>query len=50
MGDSKYIEPVTDTMESISLASSKKEPVLFLLSAGVDPTSSIDDLAKKRKK
>jgi dynein heavy chain len=50
LGDSKYIEPITDTMESIANASSKKEPVLFLLSAGVDPTSSIDDLAKKRKK
>ena len=26
------------------------DPVLFLLSAGADPTSTIDDLAKKKKK
>jgi dynein heavy chain len=26
------------------------DPVLFLLSAGADPTSSIDELAKKKKK
>jgi dynein heavy chain len=25
-------------------------PILFLLSAGADPTSSIDELAKKKKK
>ena len=26
------------------------DPILFLLSAGADPTSSIDELAKKKKK
>ena len=50
LGESKYIEPVTDTIESIYNSSSHREPVLFLLSAGTDPTASIDELAKKKKK
>lgn len=29
---------------------SNVDPVLYLLSAGADPTSSIDDLARKKKK
>ena len=50
LGSESYTKPVTDTIDSIEASSTKTEPVLFLLSAGVDPTSSIDDLAKKRKK
>jgi len=30
--------------------SSNLDPILYLLSAGADPTSSIDDLAKRKKK
>jgi len=37
-------------MDSIYLSSSNKIPILFLLSAGSDPTSSIDELSKKKKK
>ena len=48
--DTKYTEPVTDSMESIFLSSGNLTPVLFLLSAGADPTSSIDELCKKKKK
>ena len=50
LGETRYTDPVSDTIDSIYLQSSPKEPVLFLLSAGADPTSSIDDLARKKKK
>jgi len=50
LGEARYTDPVTDTIESIHAASSPKEPILFLLSAGADPTASIDELAKKRKR
>jgi dynein heavy chain len=46
----EYTKPVSDTVESIWNESNCKIPILFLLSAGADPTSSIDDLAKKKKK
>jgi len=46
----RFTDPVTDSMESIWSESDNRTPVLFLLSAGADPTSSIDDLAKKKKK
>lgn len=46
----KYTEPVTDSVESIWQESSCRVPVVFLLSAGADPTSSIDELAKKKRK
>ena len=48
--DKKYVEPVTDLMDSIHKSSSNRQPILFLLSAGADPTSSIDELAKKKVK
>jgi len=38
--------PYADTYEETSPI----DPVLFLLSAGADPTQGIDDLAKKKKK
>lgn len=50
MGEKRYIEPVTDTIESIINDSKSDIPILFLLSAGADPTSSIDEMAKKKKK
>ncbi|CDJ43280.1 hypothetical protein ETH_00008820 [Eimeria tenella] len=46
----KYTEPVTDSVESIWQESSCRVPVIFLLSPGTDPTSSIDELAKKKRK
>ncbi|PHJ21329.1 dynein gamma flagellar outer, partial [Cystoisospora suis] len=48
--DSRYTEPVTDSIESIWQESQSRIPVLFLLSPGTDPTSIIDELAKKKKK
>jgi dynein heavy chain len=46
----EFTDPVTDSLESIWAESTPIKPVLFLLSAGADPTSSIDDLAKRKKK
>lgn len=50
MGDTKYVDPVTDSIEQIEQESSPTVPILFLLSAGADPTQSIDELANKRRK
>merc|ERR1711968_182579 len=45
----KYVEPVTDTMESIVDEMNAITPVIFLLSTGADPTETIQQLARKRK-
>ena len=50
LGEARYTMPVDDSIESIYKASSPKEPVLFLLSSGTDPTASIDELARAEKK
>lgn len=44
-----YVEPVTDTIESIYDGMVAETPVIFLLSIGADPTESIEGLARKRK-
>ena len=44
-----YVEPVTDTIESIYDSMVAVTPVIFLLSIGADPTESIEGLARKRK-
>eukprot|EP00919_Chromeraceae_sp_WS-2016_P024794 GHVR01058592.1.p1 GENE.GHVR01058592.1~~GHVR01058592.1.p1 ORF type:complete len:1591 (-),score=375.53 GHVR01058592.1:134-4906(-) len=46
----RFTDPVTDTIEELHADSKAKTPVLFLLSPGADPTLSIDELAKKKKK
>jgi len=46
----KFTAPVTDSINEIYQESGSRKPVLYLLSAGTDPTSAIDELAKKRKK
>merc|ERR1719379_1507666 len=46
----KYVAPVTDAIIDIYEESSCRKPVLYLLSAGSDPTTTIDELAKKKKK
>jgi len=46
----EFIAPISYPIESIFQECSHLDPVLFLLSAGADPTSSIDELAKKKKK
>jgi len=45
----KYVEPVTDTIESIFEGMTSNDPVIFLLSTGADPTEGIEHLARKRK-
>lgn len=46
----KFSMPVTDRIEEMFDESKNNVPVLFLLSAGADPTNSIDEFAKKKKK
>ena len=45
----RYVEPVTDTADAIYAEMISTVPVIFLLSAGADPTDSIELLARKRK-
>lgn len=45
-----FTEPISYPIDKILEESTHMDPVLFLLSAGADPTSSIDELAKKKKK
>jgi len=47
---SRFTAPVTDAIVDIYQESAARKPVLYLLSAGTDPASMIDELAKKRKK
>ncbi|GMH97336.1 hypothetical protein TrST_g8180 [Triparma strigata] len=49
MGE-RYIKPVSDTTEGIYAAMDCKTPVIYLLSAGADPTDSIEQLAKKKRR
>ena len=46
----EFTEPISYPIEGIWQDSFNDEPIMFLLSAGADPTSSIDELAKKKKK
>ncbi|KAJ1446978.1 dynein heavy chain and region D6 of dynein motor-domain-containing protein [Pelagophyceae sp. CCMP2097] len=47
----RYVENVQDTLEaSIYPATSAATPVVFLLSAGADPTESVEAFARRRKK
>jgi dynein heavy chain len=46
----KFTKPVTDSIESIWLESTCRKPILYLLSAGSDPTMMIDEIAKKKKR
>merc|ERR1740138_1341178 len=50
MLDSRFTAPVTDAITDIFAESSPRKPVLYLLTAGSDPTTSIVELAKKRKR
>jgi len=45
----RFVEPVTDTIDSIYDGMVSVTPVIFLLSIGADPTESIEGLARKRK-
>ncbi|CAJ1345300.1 unnamed protein product [Effrenium voratum] len=50
MLDYRFVAPVTDAIQDIYEESQCRKPVLYLLTAGSDPTFSIDELAKKKKK
>ena len=45
-----FTEPISYPIDKIHEESTCFDPILFLLSAGADPTSAIDELAKKKKK
>jgi dynein heavy chain len=49
-GDTKYSQPVSDSIESLQQSSNSITPILFLLSVGSDPTTAIDELAKKKRR
>lgn len=44
-----YTQPVTDQIVDIWEESRTNKPVLYLLTAGADPTNNIDEFAKKKK-
>jgi len=46
----KFVDPVTDTVESVRMEMDPFTPVVYLLSAGADPTDSIETLARKKRK
>lgn len=46
----EYVAPMNDQIASIYEETRNDIPVLYLLSAGADPTNSIDDFARKKKK
>ena len=46
----KYVDPATDTVESVQKEMDATTPVIFLLSAGADPTDAVETLARKRRK
>ena len=48
LGD-EFVQPVTDQISSIFEETKPNVPVLYLLSAGADPTGNIDEFAKKKK-
>mmetsp|Transcript_11627 Transcript_11627/g.17624 ORF Transcript_11627/g.17624 Transcript_11627/m.17624 type:complete len:694 (+) Transcript_11627:3247-5328(+) len=45
----EYVMPVTDQISSLFEESMPNMPVLYLLSAGADPTGAIDEFAKKKR-
>lgn len=46
----EYVAPMNDQIANTYDETWNDIPVLFLLSAGADPTNSIDDFARKKKK
>ena len=46
----KYVESMTETVDTIFKEMEATTPVIYLLSAGADPTDSIDTLARRKRK
>ena len=46
----RYTDPVTDTVETVFQSMDALTPVVYLLSAGAEPTDSIETLARKKKR
>jgi dynein heavy chain len=46
----RYVETVTDTVDSVYREMEATIPVIYLLSAGADPTDSIETLARRKRK
>jgi dynein heavy chain len=49
MGE-RFVKPVSDTVDAIYSEMTALIPVIYLLSAGADPTDSVEMLAKKKKR
>eukprot|EP00949_MAST-11_sp_MAST-11-sp1_P002825 g2825.t1 len=45
----KYVDPITDTIEEVYNESTSSSPVVYLLSAGSDPTDEIGLMARRKK-
>lgn len=45
-----FVKPMNDQIPQIWEESRRDLPILYLLSAGADPTQAIDDFARKKKK
>ena len=48
--DKEFLKPYAEEISEIYTISSKRVPILFLLSAGADPTSTIENFAVKKGK
>ena len=46
----QYVDPISYPVSEVWAESKFNVPILFLLSPGADPTSSIDEFARKKKK
>lgn len=46
----KYVTPVTDSVESVLKEMEATTPVIYLLSAGADPTDAVETLAHRKRK
>mmetsp|Transcript_23212 Transcript_23212/g.34068 ORF Transcript_23212/g.34068 Transcript_23212/m.34068 type:complete len:1122 (+) Transcript_23212:47-3412(+) len=46
----RYVEPVADTADSLLKEMDYYTPIIFLLSAGADPTDSIETLARRKRR
>jgi dynein heavy chain len=50
MESPEFTKPISYPIEGIWANSSKLVPILMLLTPGSDPTSTIEELARKKKK